>query len=133
MLSKLTHVAIFVRDQEAARQFYVDKLGLEVRMDAPMPEGGGRWLTVGPCNQPDVEIVLQHYSWGPEGTPEDREALIGKNPGFVFKVDDCHKAYKELSGKGVQFMGEPQTYPWATQAVFSDLYGNTHVISQDPA
>lgn len=134
MLGKITHVSIIVRDQEEALRFYVDKLGFEVRMNMPMPEMGenGRWLTIGLKGQ-DIEIVLEHYTWGPGGTPKEREATIGKNPGFIFKVDDCHEVYSELVGKGVQFMSEPQVLPWGTQAVFYDLYGNAHLISQDPA
>jgi catechol 2,3-dioxygenase-like lactoylglutathione lyase family enzyme len=39
MIQKLSHAAIYVFDQDAARDFYVNKLGFEVRMDATMDNG----------------------------------------------------------------------------------------------
>jgi len=47
-------VAVTVADQDRARDFYVDTLGFEVRLDVPMP-GGGRWLTVAP---PGAAVAL---------------------------------------------------------------------------
>ncbi|HEY6162010.1 MAG TPA: VOC family protein, partial [Bacteroidia bacterium] len=47
MISKLSHVSIFVLDQDSAKDFYVNKLGFTVRTDAPMGPGM-RWLTVSP-------------------------------------------------------------------------------------
>ena len=47
MIAKLNTVPLYVRDQERSREFYVDKLGFEVRVDAEMGPGR-RWLEVGP-------------------------------------------------------------------------------------
>ena len=57
MIQRLSHVAIYVLDQDEAYDFYVNKLGFEVRMDAKM-DNGFRWLTVGPKGQPNLQIVL---------------------------------------------------------------------------
>lgn len=134
MLKKITHVAIMVRDIKAALKFYTETLGLEKRADSPMGEGEhARWVTVGPKEQPEMEIVLQHYSWGPEGDAGSRQAVIGQQPGFIFEVDDIEKVVADLKGKGVTIAMEPTQYDWGTQAVIHDLYGNSHVISQPPA
>jgi catechol 2,3-dioxygenase-like lactoylglutathione lyase family enzyme len=69
MIRKLSHATIYVLDQEKAFDFYVNKLGFEVRTDAPM-DGGFRWLTVGPKDQPDIEIVLPHSA--NSGLPQRR-------------------------------------------------------------
>ncbi len=53
MIRKLSHVSIFVLDQERALTFYTQKLGFEIRTDAKM--GDFRWLTVGPKDQPGDE------------------------------------------------------------------------------
>jgi hypothetical protein len=45
------------RAQDAAEDFYVNKLGFELKTDATM-DNGFRWLTVAPKGQPDLEIVL---------------------------------------------------------------------------
>ena len=57
MITKANHFAIFVLDQNSAYDFYVNKLGFKVNTDAVMGPKG-RWLTVNPPNQPDLEITL---------------------------------------------------------------------------
>ena len=42
-------VGIPVTDQDRAVAFYVGTLGLESRMDAPVPQLGGRWIEVAPA------------------------------------------------------------------------------------
>jgi len=58
MISKMSHVSIYVMDQQEALVFYRDKLGFEVRTDATM-EGGFRWLTVGPKDGLDAVFGQQ--------------------------------------------------------------------------
>ncbi|WP_211293784.1 VOC family protein, partial [Lentzea kentuckyensis] len=53
---KLSHTFLFVHDQDAALSFYRDVVGLEVRTDEKVEDY--RWLTVGPADQPDIEIGL---------------------------------------------------------------------------
>ena len=55
MIQRLTHTTLFVADQDEAKDFYVNKLGFDVRMDNTM--GPFRWLTVGPKGQPNFQIV----------------------------------------------------------------------------
>ena len=70
MIRRISHASYFVLDQERARRFYTEKLGFEVRNDVTMGgefEGAGqgfRWLTVGPPDQPDVEIILADPGMG---------------------------------------------------------------------
>jgi catechol 2,3-dioxygenase-like lactoylglutathione lyase family enzyme len=52
-IKQLTHVNVWVHDQDEALAFYTEKLGLELRDDVTLPElGDFRWLTVGPVGQP---------------------------------------------------------------------------------
>src|ERR1044071_2650692 len=110
MITKLSHATVYVLDQDRAKDFYVGKLGFEVRTDATM--GSFRWLTVGPKTQPDFELILmklQPSEMGPMGlTPERAQALrqlveAGVLGAGVFEVDDCRKTYEELKAKGVVF------------------------------
>ena len=45
MITKLSHVSLFVLDQDKAYDFYVNKLGFKVHTDAKM-DNGYRWLTI---------------------------------------------------------------------------------------
>ena len=62
-------------DQDAARDFYVNKLGFEVRMDQSM-DNGFRWLTVSPKGQPDFQLILMKVD-GPNIKPDAAAALKG--------------------------------------------------------
>lgn len=57
MITKVSHVTFFVKDQQKAYDFYVTTLGFKVNTDVTM-ENGFRWLTINPPEQPDLEIAL---------------------------------------------------------------------------
>jgi len=53
VIDAISHVNVWVDDQEEAKAFYTETLGFEVREDAKLEEFGGyRWLTVGPPVSP---------------------------------------------------------------------------------
>lgn len=49
-------VGLYVRDQDEALDFYVEKLGFKVHTDAK--NGGYRWLTVQHPEQPSFQLGL---------------------------------------------------------------------------
>lgn len=63
MIQRLSTATVYVLDQDNAHDFYTQKLGFEVRMDARM--GDFRWLTVGAKSQRDLELVLMPIQQGP--------------------------------------------------------------------
>jgi catechol 2,3-dioxygenase-like lactoylglutathione lyase family enzyme len=139
MITRLSHTTIYVLDQDSAKDFYVNKLGFEVRQDITMGEefeGSGqgfRWLTVGPPSQPDASYILADCGMGhsPENTAELR-SLVAKGaigPG-VFATDDCHKTHAELVERGVVFLSEPAERPYGIEAVFRDDSGNWFSLTQ---
>ena len=76
MIQRLSHVNIYVLDQNRALAFYVDKLGFEVRAGFTLG-GGFRWLTVGPKGQPDLQLVLMLVAETPFMSSADAEILRG--------------------------------------------------------
>ncbi len=135
MIQKLSHVTLWVLDQNHALDFYVTKLGFEVRADQSM--GGFRWLTVSPKGQRDVEIVLIPPTPGPmmdQATAESLRALV-KQGAFcvgVLETDDCQATYEELKRKGVDFYGPPQERPYGLEALMKDDSGNWFSVVQRP-
>jgi catechol 2,3-dioxygenase-like lactoylglutathione lyase family enzyme len=139
MINRMSHVTIYVLDQESAKDFYVNKLGFEVRNDITMGEefeGSGegfRWLTVGLPGQPNVEYILSDCAMGhaPEHTEQIR-SLVAKGAfgTGVFATDDCHKTFRELSERGVVFLSEPAERPYGIEAVFRDDSGNSFSLTQ---
>ena len=127
MIQKITHVPLLVRDQQEALAWVTEKLGFVVKANDPFPDQPEHtWITVAPEDQTELEIVLQPPLWGSEGSPDEREQLIGKQPGFVMITDDCRGECERLKERGVAVVDEPMEMPWGVSALFADLYGNVH-------
>jgi catechol 2,3-dioxygenase-like lactoylglutathione lyase family enzyme len=136
MLSKLTNVNVWVRDQDEALAFYTEKLGMEVRADVTVPEMGGfRWLAVGLPGQDDVALALLTVPGPPvfdEETRDQLNALVAKGAagGLFFAVEDCQKSFEELRARGVEFSQEPTQQPYGIDAGFRDPFGNQMRMAQ---
>jgi catechol 2,3-dioxygenase-like lactoylglutathione lyase family enzyme len=145
MIQQMSHTTIYVLDQDVAKDFYVDKLGFEVKVDHTMPNGF-RWLTVAPKGQSDLEIILMKVGSGgdfvnmkakeekrkDEKDIETLSALIKKGmfgPG-AFSTADCRKTFEELKAKGVEFLSEPKDQFYGVEAVFKDPFGNWFSMTQ---
>ncbi|MGI8743852.1 MAG: VOC family protein [Bryobacteraceae bacterium] len=134
MIQKMSHFSLYVTDQDAAYDFYVNKLGFDVRADSTM-DNGFRWLTVGPKAQPDFEFVLMKLMPGPHLDAESAESIgkLMKKGAFhagVFETADCQKTYETLSAKGVQFASPPKDQFYGIEAVFQDNSGNWFSLTQ---
>ncbi|MEU6113575.1 VOC family protein [Streptomyces sp. NPDC047117] len=135
MIKGLAITTVWVLDQDRAKEFYTEKLGLEVRTDMRMGgEDGMRWLTVGAKDQPDLELTLM-VPGAPGLDPESAEAmkkLVSKGVlgAGVLRTDDIRAEYAALKAKGVEFLQEPQERPYGTEAIFRDDSGNWFSLTQ---
>jgi catechol 2,3-dioxygenase-like lactoylglutathione lyase family enzyme len=117
---------LYVRDQDEALAFYVDKLGFRVHTDAR--NGDYRWLTVQHPEQPSFQPGL--FRPGPPmhdaATAKTLCEVVAKGamPPLVLVVDDCRAAYERLSASGVEFMQEPVDRYGTVDAGFRDPSGN---------
>lgn len=139
MIQTMSHTSVYVLDQESAKDFYVSKLGFELRTDVVMGDGfegagkGFRWLTVSPPGQPDVQFILADPLMGnsPEHAEQIRELVAkGALGSGVLSTDDCRKTYDELSHKGVVFLQEPAERPYGIEATFRDDSGNVYSLTE---
>ena len=132
---KLTHVQVWVHDQDEALAFYTDKLGMELREDVTVPEMGNfRWLSVGIPGQ-DVSITLMAIPGPPVFDDETRESINkllakGASGGLFFATDDAQASYDELKSRGVEFTQEPTEQPYGIDAGFRDASGNHFRLAQ---
>ncbi|GAA6208955.1 VOC family protein [Cognatishimia sp. WU-CL00825] len=121
MDQRLAHIALVVRDYDAAIDFYVNTLGFELVADEYQSEQDKRWVLVKPRGAGNASILLARAS-------DDHQAkYIGDQAGgrvFLFlKTDDFWRDYHAYSAKGVTFVRAPKTEDYGTVAVFQDLYG----------
>lgn len=134
MIARITHLSVFVLDQDQALDFYVNKLGFKKHTDIPMHDGG-RWLTVTPPEQPELEVALMPTApWGPwnEENAATMRGLVEQGLfGFgAFKCKDVRATYEELHAKGVEFPMPPTQQPYGIIAVLKDDSGNSFSLSE---
>ena len=121
MIKRISSTGVRVTDHNRAYDFYVNKLGFEVRKDEVV-ESGYFWLEVAPGGA-DTSLAV-----GPP-TSEDSSVPLGGFAHIVFDTDDIRATYAELSGRGVRFVEEPTEKPWGgVQAQFVDPDGNIFVL-----
>ena len=126
MIKDVPLTGIFVNDQEAALDFYTNKLGLEKVEDEPYGEGA-RWITVSPAEM-RIKIVLK------EAEREHEKAMVGRSDGapiLTLGTDDVHAAYERMRERGVRFLGEPYRYPWGIGALLLDQDGSPILLLQE--
>ena len=135
MITKMSHVLIWVKNQQEALEFYRDKLGFEVDTDAEMGPGF-RWLTMRIKSQPGFEIILMEPKAGmllDEESAAQLRSLVDKGVlgGGVFEADDVYKTYDELKARGVEMKGPPTVQSWGTATVMNDNSGNWFSLGQE--
>ena len=117
---------LYVRDQNEALAFYVEKLGFRVHTD--VRNGDYRWLTVQHQEQPSFQLGL--IAPGPpvhdEATAQTLRAMVAKGamPPLVLSVADCRAAYDRMRELGVEFTQEPTDRYGTVDAGFRDPSGN---------
>ena len=133
---RIANAQLWVHDQDEALAFYTEKLGLELREDATVPEMGNfRWLSVGLPGQKDVAITLLAVPGPPvfdEDTAQKIKDLVSKGAagGLFFATDDIDGTYQELKERGVEFSQEPTDQPYGRDAGFRDPFGNQIRMAQ---
>ena len=133
---RISNAQLWVHDQDEALAFYTDKVGMEVRSDATLPEiPGFRWLTIAPRGQEDVAITLMAIPGAPvmdEQTGNEVRNLVSKGfAGTVFlTTDDVRRDYEEMKARGVEFTEEPEERPYGIDCGFRDPSGNSLRLTQ---
>jgi predicted enzyme related to lactoylglutathione lyase len=125
-------ISIPVRDQEAALQFYTQKIGFKKNKDMPLGEGNW-WLTLVAKDWPEgPELLLEpapnHFE--PSKVYQDalREAGI---PWTQFDVQDIDAQYERLTDLGVEFSMKPTEMGAVKVAILNDTCGNNIQLVQE--
>ena len=117
------HIACFalvVADYDEAIDFYVRKLGFELREDTDMGEGK-RWVLVAPRSAQTAILLAR-------AVDDEQRAAIGRQTGgrvgFFLHTDDFARDHAAMLAHGVRFLEAPRHEAYGTVAVFEDLHGN---------
>ena len=111
MLWYLGYVVLYVDDFAGAMDFYTNKVGLPVRLKA---EGYAEFAVEGAkfaimTRARVAELAGAEHALRPAAGAHEASVTI--------LVDDVDRAHRELSGRGVQFIGAPADRPWGQRTV----------------
>ncbi|MBD9536493.1 VOC family protein [Stenotrophomonas sp. STM01] len=121
MSRRIALVTLVVADYDEAIAWYTGKLGFQLLED--IDQGRKRWVVVGPVDGSSAALLLARAS-----DAEQRSRIgnqTGGRVGFFLNTDDFRRDHAAMTERGVQFLEAPREEPYATVAVFRDLYGNT--------
>ncbi len=126
MITHIHSATIIVTDIDRAVDFYTNKLGFQITVDAqPSPEM--RFVTVNPQGSP-TGIALGQADWFEPARP------AGGTSGFNFSTKDIDATYADLSAKGVEFTGPVQTEAWGQKTTWIiDPDGNQIYLVEEMA
>ena len=117
----IASLALLVADYDEAIAWYTEKLGFTLEEDTALG-GGKRWVTVRPPGGTGARLVLAKAD-GPEQAAHIGNQTGGR-VGFFLETDDFAATHQAMLDRGVRFLEAPRHEPYATVAVFEDLYGN---------
>eukprot|EP00762_Andalucia_godoyi_P002808 ANDGO_04517.mRNA.1 Uncharacterized protein YetH len=122
---RVSHVTVWVRDQDASIKFYTEKLGFMVATDAPCGPDM-RWVELkrvenGFTDRQSVRLVLQKST---------DDSKVGQFAGFIFATDDIQATFNALQTNQVSISSPPKQESWGTFLIFTDIDGNSFCVSQ---
>jgi catechol 2,3-dioxygenase-like lactoylglutathione lyase family enzyme len=91
LIAAIATVGVPVTDQDRALGFYTETLGMEKQLDVPLPQFGGRWITVAPPGSATTIALLPAH----EGVPS------GVETGIRLASPDAAAAHQQLQDLGV--------------------------------
>ncbi len=118
-VSHIQLVSLPVRDQDRARDFYVNVLGFDLVRDNPMGSDS-RWVQVAPKG---AQTAVTLVTWFPT-------MPAGSTKGTVLETTDLDRDVADLTAKGVTIDGGIQEQPWGRFVTFDDPDGNGIVLQE---
>lgn len=123
MIKRIKFLGIPVANQDRALQFYTEKLGFMIMTDQDFTEQQ-RWIEL---KIPGADTGVSLF------TPDGHEGRVGTFLNTAFEIDSVDKTYRELTEKGVEFLGPPKKEEWGSFLLMKDSEGNTICLSDTRA
>lgn len=120
MPQQISLIALVVADYDEAIGFYVGKLGFTLTSDLAQGDGK-RWVVVTPPGSACGLLLAKAVTDAQAARIGDQ---TGGRVGLFLSTDDFDRDHAAMSAAGVRFLEAPRHEPYATVAVFQDLYGN---------
>ena len=95
-MTEIGRVAIPAADQDRALEFYVDRLGFELRSDETFADGKMRWIEVAPAGASTAIAIAPPMEGGPTAV----------DTGIVISTSDIEADHAALKAAGVDVDAE---------------------------
>jgi lactoylglutathione lyase len=91
LISMIATIGVPVADQDRALEFYTKTLDMQKQLDVPLPQLGGRWITIAPSGAATTIALLRTH----DGVP------AGVETGIRLASPDAAAAHQRLRDRGV--------------------------------
>jgi lactoylglutathione lyase len=124
MINKIGKVTVYVKDQEEAKDFWLNKVGFVLKFEQAMGPNMS-WIEVGPSEDEFTTLVL--YS---KSAMEQQNPSAVAHPSILFSTSDIDSAYAKMKENGV-VVDELQKMPYGSMFTFKDQDGNNYLLRED--
>ncbi|MBD8847115.1 VOC family protein [Priestia megaterium] len=124
MINKIGKVTVYVKDQEEAKDFWIDKIGFVLKMEQPMGPDFS-WIEVGPSDDEFTTLVL----YSKEAMEQQKPEAVA-HPSILFSTNDIEAAYEKMKQNGVK-VEDLLKMPFGTMFSFKDQDGNDYLLRED--
>jgi catechol 2,3-dioxygenase-like lactoylglutathione lyase family enzyme len=119
MFDRIALLSIPVKDQKAAKAFYIDKLGCTVKEEMPFGTPDTLWIRLA---LPGVATEFVLATWFPQMKP-------GSVQGLVLTTKNITATHAQLKARKLD-ISDMKKQPWGLEATFRDPDGNGWVLQQ---
>ncbi|WP_226672141.1 VOC family protein [Rossellomorea aquimaris] len=124
MINKVGQIMVYVDNQDAAVQFWTEKVGFTVKAEEDNGQGM-RWIEVAPTKDVETSIILHNKEFVAKMSP----GLNLGTPSLMFFTDRLDEFYTDLSNKNVT-VGEIVELPGGRVFNFADDEENYFAVME---
>lgn len=121
---KIGKITLYVEDQEKAKEFWIDNIGYELKIEQAMGPDA-KWIEVGSKDQGLPTLVLYSKSMMEQQKPSNV-----CHPTILFTTTNIDSSYEKMKQNGVK-VGELQKMPYGNMFTFYDQDGNEYLLRED--
>ncbi len=125
MITRLDKVTVYVKSQEEAKKFWVDKVSFVLSFERQMGPNM-RWIEVSPEGKDMTTLVLY-----PKDAMLQQNPAMVAHPSVIFATDDVESTWKDLKTRGVE-VSEIQSLGYGKMFNFKDQDGNLYLVRKTP-
>lgn len=122
MINKVGQIMLYVNNQDAAVEFWTEKVGFNVISEEDNGQGM-RWVEIAPTKEAETSIILHNKELVAKMQPE----LNLGTPSLLFFTENLDKLHNDLSNKNIT-VGEIVNIPSGRVFNFADSEENYFAV-----